>query len=106
MPESRMPASEITFETVKHLASLARISLTESETESLRKDLNDIIRNIAKVSEIATDDVPLTSHPIPLQNVFREDVVRGQLTQVEALRNAPDSAEGMFRVSAILGEEQ
>lgn len=98
--------SEISAETVEHLAGLARIALTDSEVESLTKDLDSILTHIAKVSEVASDDVPATSHPIPINNVTRADEVADVLTPEEALRNAPDAADGMFRVSSILGEEQ
>lgn len=97
---------EITVETVQHLAGLARIALTEAETESLTTELDSILANIAKVGEVAGDDVPATSHPIPLNNVTRPDEVADVLTREEALRNAPAQADGMFRVSSILGEEQ
>ncbi len=68
--------------------------------------LSVIVDNIAKVSEVATPDVPATSHPIPLENVFRADVVGEMLTVDQVLQNAPDAADGRFRVTAILGEEQ
>ena len=64
------------------------------------------VDNIAKVSEVATPDVPATSHPIALQNVFRPDAVGDLLTPAQVLQNAPDAADGRFRVTAILGEEQ
>lgn len=106
MPESSTPTREITPSTVEHLASLARIQLTDDEVQALTGELSAIVENVAKVSEVALDDVPATAHPLPLRNVMRADVVAGQLTQEEALKNAPDSADGRFRVSAILGEEQ
>ena len=65
-----------------------------------------IVDNIAKVSEVATPDVPATSHPIPLSNVFRADEPGGELSLAEVLQNAPDAADDRFRVTAILGEEQ
>lgn len=99
-------ASEITAESVQHLAGLARIALTDAEVESLTSELGSILLNIAKVSEVATADVPATSHPTPLNNVMRPDVVADVLTREEALANAPEEADGMFRVSSILGEEQ
>lgn len=98
--------SEITREQVSHLANLARIDLSAEEIERLTGELGAIVDSVAKVSEVATDDVPATSHPIPMSNVFRPDVVGQTLTQEEALAGAPDSAEGRFRVAAILGEEQ
>ena len=98
--------SDISADTVRHLAHLARIDLTEDEVTHLTDELSVIVDNIAKVSEVATPDVPATSHPIPLSNVAREDVVADLLTQEQALSGAPESAEGRFKVSAILGEEQ
>ncbi len=85
---------------------LARIQLSDDEVQRLTGQLDAIVDNIAKVSEVATPDVAATSHPIPLQNVFRPDVVQQQLTLEQVLQNAPDQADGRFRVTAILGEEQ
>jgi len=98
--------SEITQEQVAHLANLARIALTPQEIESLTTELGSIVDNVAKVSEVATADVPATSHPIPLQNVYRDDVPTATLTTAEALAGAPDHDGSRFRVTAILGEEQ
>ncbi|MFT4232647.1 MAG: Asp-tRNA(Asn)/Glu-tRNA(Gln) amidotransferase subunit GatC [Leucobacter sp.] len=99
-------SGEITAETVQHLAGLARIALTDAEIESLTSELDSILTSIAKVGEVAGDDVPATSHPIPLSNVMRPDEVADVLTRDEALANAPEAADGMFKVSSILGEEQ
>jgi aspartyl-tRNA(Asn)/glutamyl-tRNA(Gln) amidotransferase subunit C len=98
--------SEITQEQVAHLANLARIALTPQEIESLTSELGSIVDNVAKVSEVATPDVPATSHPIPLQNVYRDDVPGDTLTAEQALAGAPDHDGSRFRVTAILGEEQ
>ena len=89
--------SAITREQVAHLAKLAHIEMTE--------ELDLVVDSVASVSEAAGPDVPATSHPIPLQNVFREDVVGETLTAEESLLNAPDAAEGKFKVPAILDEE-
>ncbi|KQM15402.1 Asp-tRNA(Asn)/Glu-tRNA(Gln) amidotransferase subunit GatC [Plantibacter sp. VKM Ac-2880] len=98
--------SEITTEQVAHLATLARIALSQDEIAHLTTELDSIVDNIAKVQQVATPDVPATSHPIPLENVYRDDVVGNTLTREQALQNAPESADGRFKVSAILGEEQ
>ena len=98
--------SEITREQVEHLAGLARIALTPDEIERLTGELVQIVDSVAKVSAVATDDVPATSHPIPLTNVFRDDVVGETLTVEQALSGAPDHDGSRFRVTAILGEEQ
>lgn len=99
-------AAEISREQVVHLAGLSRIALTSDEIDHLVTELGSIVDDVRKVSEVATADVPATSHPIPLVNVLRADVVGDVLTQEQALSGAPDAAEGRFRVSAILGEEQ
>lgn len=91
---------------MRHLGVLARIQLDDDEVQRLTGQLSVIVDNIAKVSEVATPDVPATSHPIPLENVFRPDVVGYMLTVEQVLQNAPDAAESRFRVTAILGEEQ
>lgn len=96
----------ITRETVAHIAELSRITLSEEETDALTEQLDEILGAIAKVGEVASQDVPATSHPVPLTNVTRADEIRDVLTQEEALQNAPDQEDGKFRVTAILGEEQ
>ncbi len=101
-----MQVSEITPDLVRHLGVLARIQLSDEEVERLTGQLDVIVDNIAKVSEVATAEVTATSHPIPLENIFRPDVVGDQLTPAQVLQNAPDAADGRFRVTAILGEEQ
>ncbi|MEY4743762.1 MAG: hypothetical protein RIR34_1101 [Actinomycetota bacterium] len=97
--------SEITPDLVRHLAGLARIQVTDEEVESFAKQLGLIVDSVATVKAAVQGDVPATSHPIPMANVFREDVVEPSLTQQEALSGAPDSADGRFRVHAILDEE-
>ncbi len=91
---------------MRHLGVLARIQLSDEEVERLTGQLDVIVDNIAKVSEVATPEVPATSHPIRLHNVFRPDVPGDMLSVEQVLQNAPDAADGRFRVTAILGEEQ
>ena len=98
--------SEITPEVVRHLAQLARIGLSEDEVQHLTGELGAILDAVAAVREVATPDVPATSHPLPLGTVTRPDVVGEPLTTEQALAGAPAAAEGRFQVSAILGEEQ
>jgi aspartyl-tRNA(Asn)/glutamyl-tRNA(Gln) amidotransferase subunit C len=96
----------LTPDVVRHLAGLARIALTEDEVLKLTGELGIILASVDKVSEVATPDIPGTSHPIPLTNVYRADVPGPTLTQAEALAGAPDHDGTRFRVTAILGEEQ
>lgn len=96
----------ITAADVQHLAGLARIALTPDEIDHLAGELSQIVESVAKVREVATQDVPATSHPVPLVNVLRDDVPGEVLTQQQVLSGAPDAFDGRFRVPAILGEEQ
>jgi aspartyl-tRNA(Asn)/glutamyl-tRNA(Gln) amidotransferase subunit C len=98
--------SEITPDVVRHLANLARIGLDEEEIERLTGQLGAIVDAVATVGEVATPDVPATSHPIPLGMVTREDVPGETLTPAQALSGAPERDGDFFRVSSILGEEQ
>lgn len=104
MPETS--PSPLDAAQVAHLANLARIALAPDEIERLTGELGIILESIAAVSEVATPDVPATSHPIPLANVFRPDVPGETLTADQALSGAPERDGDRFRVSAILGEEQ
>ncbi|MEO2097429.1 MULTISPECIES: Asp-tRNA(Asn)/Glu-tRNA(Gln) amidotransferase subunit GatC [Brachybacterium] len=90
---------------VARLADLARIQLTEEEIARFAGEFDSIMDAVASVSEVASEDVPATSHPIAMTNVFREDVVTETLTQEEALAGAPDAQDGRFAVPQILGEE-
>ena len=101
-----MSSPEITPEVVSHLANLARIALTDAEVQKLTGELGVIVESVAKVTEVATPEVPATSHPIPLGTVTRPDVVGATLTTEQALSGAPESQDGQFKVSSILGEEQ
>jgi aspartyl-tRNA(Asn)/glutamyl-tRNA(Gln) amidotransferase subunit C len=98
--------SEITPDVVTHLASLARIALTDEEIQTLTGQLGAIVDSVAKVGEVATPDLPATSHPIPLSNVYRPDEPGVTLTTEQALAGAPEHDGSRFKVSAILGEEQ
>jgi aspartyl-tRNA(Asn)/glutamyl-tRNA(Gln) amidotransferase subunit C len=96
----------ISRDEVAHLARLARIDLTDEELDHLAPQLAVIVESVAKVSEVADADVPPTSHPLPVTNVFRDDVVVPGLTAAQALAGAPDVDQQRFSVPRILGEEQ
>ncbi len=90
---------------VARVAALARIDLSESERDRLSGQLSAIVEAVAKVSEVAGNDVPATSHPIPMSNVHRTDEIQPSLTQEQALAGAPQKEDGRFTVPQILGEE-
>jgi len=107
MPDTPPPTGvSITREQVAHLADLARIDLSDAELDHLAPQLSVILESIASIQGVAGEDVPPTSHPVPLTNVFREDVVVPGLTPEEALSGAPEAEQQRFSVPRILGEEQ
>jgi len=105
-PATSGASAEITRDEVAHLAMLARIELSDAELDHLAPQLSLILDSVRSISAVAGDDVPATSHPLPLTNVFREDAVRPGLTADEALAMAPESEQQRFMVPRILGDEQ
>jgi aspartyl-tRNA(Asn)/glutamyl-tRNA(Gln) amidotransferase subunit C len=95
----------ISREEVAHLARLSRLAVTEQELDMFAGQLDVILQSVARVGEVTAEDIPPTSHSVPLTNVLREDVVQPSLTQDEVLSGAPDSYDGRFRVPRILEEE-
>jgi aspartyl-tRNA(Asn)/glutamyl-tRNA(Gln) amidotransferase subunit C len=112
MPEnserSGTPVSHpvITRDELAHLADLARIDLSDAELDHLAPQLSVILESIASIRDVASADVPPTSHALPLTNVYRPDVVRPGLTAEEALSGAPEVENQRFKVPRILGDEQ
>lgn len=90
---------------VAKLAGLARIEMSDEELVALSNEFTVILDAVARVQEVAGADIPATSHPLPLRNVFRPDVVIPSLSPDDALSGAPAQEEQRFRVPQILGEE-
>lgn len=98
-----MPA--ISPDEVARLADLARIDLTPEEQVRLAGELGAVVDAVASVSQVVSDDVPATSHPLPLTNVYREDVVEPSLPVTDVLAGAPAAEDGRFLVPQILEED-
>ena len=98
--------SSLSRDDVAKLAALARIEMSEEELVSLSSQFGTILDAVARVQEVNLDGVIPTSHPQPIQNVFREDEVRPSLTPEQALSGAPAQEEQRFRVPQILGEAE
>jgi aspartyl-tRNA(Asn)/glutamyl-tRNA(Gln) amidotransferase subunit C len=96
--------SAISREEVANLARLARIEMSAAELDHLSGEMQVILGAVARVQEVASADVPPTSHPLPVNNVVREDVVIPSLSPSDALSGAPATAEQRFKVPQILGE--
>ena len=97
--------SHLSRDEVANLARLARIEMTDHELDALTSEFGVILDAVARVQEVASADVEPTSHPLPLRNVTRPDLVQPSLTPEEALSGAPAKEDNRFRVPQILGEE-
>ena len=90
-------------QTVKHVALLSRLKLDDKELELYSGQLAAILSYISKLNEIDTQNVQPTTHPLAgLKNVFRKDILKESLSADAALKNAPDKADGFFKVPQVI----
>lgn len=94
--------SRISNEQVKHVANLARLEISEEETEKMTQQLDAIIGFAELLNELDTDHVEPTSHVLDMKNVLREDVPQEGLPQSEVLKNVPDHQDGQIKVPSIM----
>src|SRR3954464_15050153 len=95
----------ISRDEVAHLARLARLAVTDSELDVFAGQLDVILGAVARVGEVAADDIPPTSHVVPVTNVLRPDEPRPSVSRDAVLATAPAAEDGRFRVPRILDEE-
>lgn len=96
-----MSKQSLTPDQVKHIASLAKLNLSEKDLARFQKDLSAILDLVNKLQEVDTSGVEPTSQVTGLTNVFREDVLTSSLSQKDALSNAQTTHKGYFVVPAI-----
>jgi aspartyl-tRNA(Asn)/glutamyl-tRNA(Gln) amidotransferase subunit C len=89
-------------EEVRHIAKLARLQLDEQELALYTNQLGRIIDFFDELKQLDTAGVPLTAHPVPVSNAFREDRARPSLPTEETFANAPQREDDYFRVPKIL----
>ncbi len=89
---------------VSRLADLARIELTDDELAELAPQLDVILNAVAGVAEVADEDIPPTSHAVPITNAFRSDAMKLSWPAGEMLRSAPAEQDQRFRVPRILDD--
>jgi len=93
---------KITREEVENVAMLARLELSEEEKDLFTGQMDAILAYVDKLNELDTFDVVPTSHAVPMENAFRNDVVRPSMGADMALANAPERAEGFYRVPKVI----
>ena len=92
----------LSLEEVEHIATLARLRLTEAEKERYRQQLSAVLDYMAKLKEVDTAHIEPTATVLPLRTIVRPDVVTPSLTREELLANAPSAEAEMFRVPPVL----
>jgi aspartyl-tRNA(Asn)/glutamyl-tRNA(Gln) amidotransferase subunit C len=99
-------SDKLTRDDAAYVARLARIDLTDEELDLYAGQLAVVLDHAAQVAALDTTGVEPTAHPLPLKNVFRDDVPRPSLDRDEVLNQAPAVEDGRFLVPRILGEPQ
>jgi aspartyl-tRNA(Asn)/glutamyl-tRNA(Gln) amidotransferase subunit C len=87
---------------VAYVARLARLNLTDEETELFQKQLGDVLKYAEKLREVDVSNVEAAAHTLPIFNVFREDAPRDWFTAQQALSTAPRPAKGLFIVPKVV----
>jgi len=105
MPDAPTSGAAITRDDVSHVARLARLTLTDDELDLFTGQLAAVLDHARDVEALDVADVPPMSHPFPLVNVLRDDVVGPTVDRDEVLAQAPAVEDSRFRVPPILGEE-
>ncbi len=89
-------------ETLKKVASVARINLTKNEEDSFLNELKEILNAFSEISKLDTTNVGLSIQPLPVVNAFREDLIRESLSQDEALLNTTHKKDGYFKAPRVI----
>lgn len=96
---------EIDEAAVRHVAHLARLDLSDDDVARMAGELSAVLSYIEQMGELDVSNVEPTAHPLPVQNVLRDDVVRESLTPESALEVAPSAQDGFFKVPKVLDQE-
>src|SRR5438552_16470959 len=89
---------------VAHVAKLARLDITDDELEMFTGQLAAVLDHAADIEALDTEGVSPTAHPLPIENVFRDDTIVASLDRDEVLAMAPEAEDGRFRVPPVRGE--
>jgi aspartyl-tRNA(Asn)/glutamyl-tRNA(Gln) amidotransferase subunit C len=93
---------KVTVETIKHVAKLSRLDLSEEEIMKFAVEMENIISYVDKLNELDTKDIEPTAHVVPVSNVQRKDEVKPSMEREKILSNAPLEGNGCFKVPRIM----
>ncbi len=92
----------VTVADVEHVARLARLGLNPDQKELFACQMSAILGYVEKLKELDTEGITPTSHAVPMENVFREDVEKMPMGVVKALSNAPQRSGSFFNVPKVI----
>lgn len=93
---------KISRDEVAHVSRLARLAMSDEELDSLTGEMDAILDYVEQLNTLDTDGIVPTAHAVPMENAFREDVVKPGFSTEQALSNAPDATENAFRVRRVI----
>ena len=93
---------KVTRETIEHIADLARLNISEKEKDKLTLEMEKILSYVDKLNELDTSDVKPMEHVIPIQNVLREDMVKGSFEREKLMKCAPSHENGCYKVPKVV----
>jgi len=94
----------LSHETVRSIAELAKLQLTDDEVDLYSKQLSAILDYFEHLQQVDTSHIESTASVLPLKSVMRDDEVGEPLPPEDVIANAPDSEDNQFRVSAVLDD--
>lgn len=98
-------ASTLDKQAVAHVAHLARLKMSDAQLTQFAEQLSAVLDYVSQLNEVDTTDVPPTAHPLPIANVFRDDIPHTPWDTEKALKSAPGRQSDMFRVPKVLDQE-
>jgi aspartyl-tRNA(Asn)/glutamyl-tRNA(Gln) amidotransferase subunit C len=101
-----MAEKQISIDDVKHVATLARLALSDAQTAKLAGQLESILEYVNKIAQVDVSNVEPMAHALPVHNVFREDIIEPSLPVELVLANAPDTDPPFFKVPKVIGGEE
>ncbi len=94
----------VSIDEVKYIANLAKLNFDEKELEGFTNQFNGILAFFEKLNELDTENVEPLSHPIPNENVFRDDKLVQSIDREDALKNSPNSSDEFFIVPKVISQ--
>jgi aspartyl-tRNA(Asn)/glutamyl-tRNA(Gln) amidotransferase subunit C len=94
-------APSIDIETVRYIANLIRLKINDEDAKIYSQQFSQIIEYFQKLTEIDTQDVQPANEDLPMNNIFRDDVLQTSMSREEFLNNTPHHEGHFVRVPRV-----